>query len=134
MEEKRTTVGKMILATLAFWAILLLGPFALALWNAISFYRIAQGTVTFLLFSLCAQAVSALAACYVVSALCDKTSRLPMVNELIAAVLIAILCLFSTTSWVEIVSDLAAIAVLAVFAVSSAKGIAKQGSKKSDQE
>lgn len=97
---------KKVFAVLSFWALILFGPALLAIWNALSFYRIEEGTLLFLVFTLLAQPISAWLAVSAAEHFCPSSeSKLALVNTTIAAALLAFVAILSTSGWKEIVSD-----------------------------
>lgn len=115
---KEHAPGRAFAAVLVFWAVLLLGPMVLALWDVISIYSMDPRSIEYLLFTLAAQGIAAAAACYLAVKLAQPPrARVVAVNAIIAATLNAFLIFINAASWQEIVSDVIAVVVLVAGAV-----------------
>lgn len=110
---KHKTVRK-IIATCVFWLVLAFGPVLIRLWEFLSPYGAREGTLTFLLVSLTAQAIAAFLAGYAADYFCeDGENGVVLVNSIIATTLMAVLALVAAQGWDEVISDVLAAVVLA---------------------
>lgn len=123
--EKLPNWARYLLAIIAFWIIIFIGPFILVLWNELSFYKAEEGTLTFLIFSIVAQPISCWVACITAYKLSPNKNSIPViVNSTIAGVILAINLLqafFYHYSWEYIVCYFISIVTLTVSCIKSYK-------------
>lgn len=108
--------GKKCLATIVFWATLLLGPVALALINALAFYSMRPGELLYLLYALAAQGIAAGVACYLANRVVQNEGDTQVVrtNAAIALLFLVLLALFHLMAGaiLDVISYLGAIGAL----------------------
>lgn len=115
MKVGKISVGKIVLSTLLFWAILLFGPFLLVLWNELSPVRYEQGSLGFLFFSTIVQGLAGLIAWYAASHVFEgKCCQTTGINCVVGATLFVPLTFISAVSWQEVISN--GVAVVALIA------------------
>lgn len=112
--SRKCNAGKMVLVTLLFWAILILGPFLVMLWNALSPASYNRGTIGYLCFTTVAQGIAACIAWYASSSAFDGAyCRVAGVNSIIGATVFVFLIFLSGIMQVIISNIIAAIALAA---------------------
>lgn len=110
--------GKGVLATVLFWAIVILGPFAIVIWNDLSLVRYDRGTLGYLFFATIIQGIAAAIAWNAASYIFDGAyCRATGINCIVCATLLVVLALVSASSVQELISDGLAIVILVVGAV-----------------